>query len=258
MFTQKSKRDSESAPEPEAPLRRGPGRPPGRTAQGAHSQEQLYETAIGLIADKGYEATTLRDIARKANVSVGLLYRYFPSKRAVVLALYDRLSAEHARRALEMPQGKWRNRFLFALRTSLQVLGPHRSTLAALVPVLVGDPGEGLFAENTAFSRLRVQSAFSEAVAGARDAPGPQVSAALGRLLYLVQLTVILWWLLDKSPRQRATEGLIALIERVLPAFAVALRLRPTRAGIVVADALLRDALLPDVSDETREGAVDR
>lgn len=253
MFTQKGKRETPPG-EPEARLRRGPGRPPGRTAQGAQSREQLYKTAIELIAEQGYEATTLRDIARNANVSVGLLYRYFPSKRAVVLALYDRLSAEHARRALRMPDGKWRHRFLFALRTSLEVLGPHRSTLAALVPVLVGDPGEGLFAPNTAFSRLRVQKAFSEAAVSARDAPRPQVAAALGRLLYLVQLTVILWWLLDRSPRQRATEGLIALIERVLPAVAVALRLRPARAGIVLADALFRDALLPDIGDEKSHG----
>ena len=36
------------------------------------------------------------------------------------------------------------------------------------------------------------------------------LAAALGRLLYLVHLAVLLWWLLDKSPRQRATTGLAA------------------------------------------------
>ena len=44
-----------------------------------------------LIAERGYDATTLRDVAERAGVSAGLLYRYFPSKRAVVLALYDEL-----------------------------------------------------------------------------------------------------------------------------------------------------------------------
>src|SRR3989449_7874640 len=96
-----------------------------------------------LIAERGYEATTLRDVADRAGVSVGLLYRYFPSKRAVVLALYDELSAEYVARAVDVNGRKWRDRFMFALTTSLQVLGPHRNTLAALVPVLVGDANEG-------------------------------------------------------------------------------------------------------------------
>src|SRR5207245_6593641 len=68
------------------------GRPSGQTAQGAAARDRLYSTAMRLIAERGYEATTLRDIARQANVSVGLLYRYFPSKQAVILAFSDELS----------------------------------------------------------------------------------------------------------------------------------------------------------------------
>ena len=113
---------------------------------------------------RGYEATTLRDIAKEAGVSVGLLYRYFPSKQAVVIALYDKLSAEYARQAAGMPPGRWRDRFIFALTTSLHVLKPHQRALRALTPVLVGDPEEGIFSASTAFSRLRVQRVFEEAV----------------------------------------------------------------------------------------------
>ena len=78
------------------------GRPPGQTAQGAAARERLYDTAMQLIATRGYAATTLRDIAKDAEVSVGLLYRYFPSKQAVVIALYDRLSSDYERRAAEI------------------------------------------------------------------------------------------------------------------------------------------------------------
>src|SRR6185436_15689297 len=102
------------------------GRPAGQTAQGAETRERLYTTAMGLIAKRGYEATTLRAIAKEANVSVGLLYRYFPSKQAVILAFYDDLSADFATRATEMRPGRWRDRFLFALTTSLRVLESHR------------------------------------------------------------------------------------------------------------------------------------
>ena len=160
------------------------GRPPGQTAQGAAARERLYATAMQLIAERGYEATTLRDVAKEAGVSVGLLYRYFPSKQAVVIALYDELSSEYARQAADMPPGRWRERFIFALKTSLDVLEPHRVALRALTPVLVGDPDEGIFSASTTFSRLRVQQVFEQAVVGSSDAPKQPLAAALGRLLY--------------------------------------------------------------------------
>lgn len=220
------------------------GRPRGRTPSGERSRERLYRTAVALIAERGYEATTLRDIARRAGVSPALLYRYFPSKRAVVLEVYDELSASFAERALGMPRGRWRARFLFALETSLAVLRPHRETITALVPVLLGAGEDGLFAEKTAFSRRRVEGAFREAVLGADDAPPPRMAAPLGRLLYLLHLGVILWWLLDRSSGQTATSELLSLIGHMLPKASLALRLPFVRGWIVAGDVLFRAALL--------------
>ena len=225
---------------------RGRGRPRGPTARGLATRRRLYETAIGLIARRGWQETTLRDVARAAGVSVGLLYRYFPSKRAVVLALYDELSADYAARAAQLPPGRWHARFLYALTTSLDVLRPHRDTLAALVPVLVGDAGEGLFAPGTAFSRLRVQGVFVQAVVGATDAPRGPLAPALGRLLYLAHLAILLWWLVEKSPSQRATGALVALLGRALPLAARSLRVPGVPGLLVAADALVREALLDD------------
>jgi AcrR family transcriptional regulator len=241
MFTKSRK--ARAGPVPATTGHRRRGRPRGTTEQGLETRRRLYGAAIGLIASRGYEATTLRDVARKARVSVGLLYRYFPSKRAVVLALYDDLSAGYAARASRMRPGPWRARFRFALQASLGVLAPHRDTLAALAPVLVGDADEGLFAPATAFSRRRVQAVFDEAVLGASDAPAPDDAAALGRILYLVHLAVILWWLLDKSPGQSATGELLAMIERMLPMAALALRLDAAWALVRAADVFCRAGL---------------
>jgi AcrR family transcriptional regulator len=219
------------------------GRPPGQTSQGAAARDRLYATAMQLIAARGYEATTLRDIAKEAGVSVGLLYRYFPSKQAVVIALYDELSSEYARQAGEMPLGRWRDRFIFALNASFHVLKPHKVALRALTPVLVGDPEEGIFSASTAFSRLRVQQVFEEAVVGSSDAPKHPLSEALGRLLYLVHLVVLLWWLLDKSSNQRATVALVSLIQRLLPSAALTLRVPSVRGFVIAVDGLVREAL---------------
>lgn len=232
------------------PRRRG--RPPGRSVQGAAARDRLYKTAIRMLSERGYEATTLREIAKHAQVSVGLLYRYFPSKRAVIIALYDELSADYARQAGAMPSGKWRDRFVYALETSLEVLEPHRVALRGLIPVLVGDPEEGVFAKGAAFSRRRVQRVFEEAVVGAADAPARPLAEAIGRLLYLLHLAVLLWWLLDKSSNQRATTALVSLFRRVLPSAGTTFRLPPVRRFVVSADELLREALLSDVSADNR------
>jgi AcrR family transcriptional regulator len=222
---------------------RGRGRPPGQTAQGAAARQRLYDIAIRLMAKQGYESTTLRDIAQEAGVSVSLLYKYFPSKQAIIIALYEELSADYARRAAAMPRGRWRERFQFALTTSLAVLEPHRVALRALTPVLVSDPEEGVFADSAAFSRLRVQGVFEDAVAGATDAPAASFARAIGRLLYLVHLSVLLWWLLDKSRGQRATATLVTLIGQILPSASLALRLPAMRRFVTSLDELIREAL---------------
>lgn len=244
MFTKKHKIPSGS--KESGVIRPGRGRPRGATQQGVETRRRLYEAALQLIEIHGYEATTLRDVAKSAGVSVGLLYKYFPSKRAVVLSLYDTLSAEYAGRGTQMVSGKWRDRFLFALQASLDVLRPHRKTLLSLIPVLVGDPDEGLFASGTAFSRIRVQKVFQNAVLGASDAPPGNVGEALGRLLYMLHLTVILLWLLDKSPRQRATTAFVALLRKTLTAFSVALRVPPIRSIVCSAGNVFHEAILTD------------
>jgi AcrR family transcriptional regulator len=226
--------------------RAGRGRPRGESAKGAAARQRLYAAAVALIAKHGYEAATLRDVASEAGVSAGLLYRYFPNKRAVVLAFYDELSALYARQAMNMRPGKWRERFVFALRTSLEVLAPHRTALQALIPVLVSAGDEGLFASGTAFSRARVQRVFEEAVTGATDAPARALAESLGRVLYLGHVMVLLWWLLDKTPRQRATAALLALFEQMLPSLALTLRLPMARRFVIAGDGLIREALFDE------------
>jgi AcrR family transcriptional regulator len=233
MFTENSK-----------PRKRG--RPRGETVQGAEARERLYRIAVRLMAKKGFESTTLRDVAAEAGVSAGLLYRYFPNKRAVIVALYDELSADFVTQAAEMPAGRWRDRFMFAVKASLKALDPHRTALKGLVSVLVGDPEEGVFSESTAFSRERVQRVFTEAVIGSTDAPGGALGDALGRLLYLAHLAVLLWWLLDKSAKQRSTRALVSLTEQLLPSTTIALKLSPVRRFVISMDELFREALLKD------------
>jgi hypothetical protein len=89
-----------------------------------------------------------------------------------------------------------------------------------------------------------VQTAFVRAVVEATDAPADTADcAALARLSYAAHLAILLWWLLDRSPQQRATSALLELTERALPGLALVLRLPPARRWMRQFDELATDGL---------------
>lgn len=56
-------------------------------SDGARTEEAIRAAAIELIAARGFEATTLREIAERVGVQPGTLYRYFPSKAKLLVSL---------------------------------------------------------------------------------------------------------------------------------------------------------------------------
>src|SRR5262249_44827993 len=48
----------------------------------------ILNAALELFEERGFEATSVPEIAGRAQVAVGTIYRYFVSKEAVVNALY--------------------------------------------------------------------------------------------------------------------------------------------------------------------------
>jgi AcrR family transcriptional regulator len=58
---------------------------------------RLLEAAEDLFGARGYEATSMAEIAERAGVAVGTLCHHFPDKRALLLALID----DWGERALE-------------------------------------------------------------------------------------------------------------------------------------------------------------
>lgn len=61
-------------------------------AQKEARRQQIMEAATRVFADKGYRATTIRDIVEAAGVSVGSFYFYFASKVDLFETLYGQLN----------------------------------------------------------------------------------------------------------------------------------------------------------------------
>ena len=74
---------------------RGAGRPPSRRAPrarmtGAQRREQLLDVGRSLFADKGFEGTTVEEIAARADVSKPVVYEHFGGKEGLYAVVVDR------------------------------------------------------------------------------------------------------------------------------------------------------------------------
>lgn len=108
-----------------------PRRRPGRERVAA-----LLEAAASVIAERGYEAATMAEIAARAGALVGSLYHFFPSKETLAEALIERyrgiVDAAFARideRAASMPIEELADAFLDLM---VEVQGESRAMVALL------------------------------------------------------------------------------------------------------------------------------
>lgn len=55
---------------------------------------QILDAAIICFAKRGFHQTSMHDVSAEAGISVGLIYRYFANKEAVISAMADRHKQE--------------------------------------------------------------------------------------------------------------------------------------------------------------------
>jgi AcrR family transcriptional regulator len=58
--------------------------------RGKQRVASLLDAGAALFAEKGYEATTMTEIAARAGAAIGSLYQFFPSKEVLAQALFSR------------------------------------------------------------------------------------------------------------------------------------------------------------------------
>lgn len=74
---------------PPPPTRRR--RPGAAERRGEHTRERILDAAEGLFADRGFDGTTLRDVAGRVGIRTPSLYNHFPSKEALYTAVIERV-----------------------------------------------------------------------------------------------------------------------------------------------------------------------
>src|SRR5881398_3229743 len=64
------------------------------TAKAEETRERILDAALTLFRERGFDETTMRDIAAAAGVATGAAYYYFRSKEELVMAFYARTADE--------------------------------------------------------------------------------------------------------------------------------------------------------------------
>lgn len=194
-----------------------PSQPTQLTKKAVLTRKRILDAALHLFAAQGYAETSMRDIAAAAECSLGLTYRYFASKEALVLELYIQLITQLEEQARLLPAGTIADRFHHLMRAQLAFMAPHRLTLVALTGAALNPYSRvGVFSAEGVALRNRARAAYLPLVAQARDAPRASQTDDLATLLYGVQLALILFWLQDVSPGGQKTEEMLEFLHTVL------------------------------------------
>ena len=212
---------------------------PRVTARAEDTRRKIYETAMELFREKGFEQTTMRDIAAKAGVALGGAYYYFSSKDAIVLEFYRELqeaSHESIVQALS-GQKKLKERIRCVLDKRLELLEPNRKFCAALFRH-APDGADPLspFSEETRAIREGAIEHMRMAVEGSDAKVPPDLKPQLPYLLWLYQMALIMFWLYDRSAGQERTRR---LLEKSLPLIVNLLRvsalplMKPLRKSVL-------------------------
>jgi len=163
---------------------------------------QLLASALTLFAEKGYEATSVDAVARRAGVAVGSFYRHFRTKRQLLLVLMDQLLEGLERLDLRPKKASSIRAALRALLRSafsrdLAYAGAYRAWREA---VLLDPSLAPLQEQIERWTRARLRGVF-EALLRLPGARGDVNVPVLARLM-----DRLFWDLLGQSPRLPANK----------------------------------------------------
>jgi AcrR family transcriptional regulator len=186
-------------------------------------RRQLLDLALELFAQHSYDAISIDEIAKRAGVSKGLLYHYYPSKRAFYVAAVE----EAARQLLEEtdidaygegsephPDGP-----RVALKAFIDYVARHRSVYAFLLRSGIGtDPEAAEIIENTREALVRRMLSRLSRFGARMDDPATRIRLR-GWLGFLEAVS------LDWAERQELdTDALLELlVDASRPVFAAVL-----------------------------------
>ncbi len=154
----------------------------------------------------------MRAIAERAGLSLGSSYHYFPSKEHLVLEFYRHLHDLHvvACAPILAREKKLAPRLREVIRAVVLNCEPYHEVAGAIFST-VANPGSPLnpFSPQSKPLRDEVIGLYAEVVKGSDVHPPADVAAELPRLLWLYQMGILYFWVMDRSDGRSRTFDVI-------------------------------------------------
>jgi AcrR family transcriptional regulator len=227
-----------------------PPQKPQKARKSDATRARILSSALRLFRARGFEATTMRDVAEEAGVAPGAAYYYFRSKEALLLAYYADNQASHEGRVADRLSaiGDLRARLGLVFHEKLEAVRRERRLLGAIVPRLA-DPTDPVsaFAAETHDIRERSIALFDRALEG--EGLDPAARRLVAPALWMLHMGLMLYFVHDRSAGQHKTHRLVDdLLDLIVPL--VRLGQDPMFAGVVLGlgEALARAGLIATAS----------
>jgi AcrR family transcriptional regulator len=223
------------------------GLEPAKTTKGEQTRAAILETALDLFRERGYEETTMRAIAERAEVSLGNAYYYFRSKEHLIQAFYSRLQDAHLAASADIldSEPEFKVRLLGVMRAMIRTTEPYHRFAGVLFRT-AADPESPLnpFSVDSEPARRQSIALFTRVVEGSSLRVPADLKRELPYLLWLYHMGVTLFWIHDSSPGTSRTYRLIdRTVDIVVRLIGLASNplMRPLRKGTLALVAELRD-----------------
>ncbi len=187
--------------------------PKPKTTPKAHATRgKILDIALGLFRTRGFDRTTMRDIAAEAGVATGAAYYYYPSKDAIVMAFYRRTFDEMQTKigkVLDAP-GSLEVRMRELIRVKLEHFGRNRGVLRGILKNGADPkhPVSPFSAETKAFREMEI-AWFRRLLRDEHVRLPRELEARIPEVLWVLHIGMMFFWIADDSPRQLHTRRLI-------------------------------------------------
>ncbi|MDH2416498.1 TetR family transcriptional regulator [Nocardioides sp. CER19] len=179
---------------------------------------RMLDATIGLASEGGFDAVQMREVAERADVALGTLYRYFPSKiHLLVAALYRELETTEARTATRATPGDTpHERVMFMLSRMTRGLQKQPQLTEALVRAF-------MFADATVSDEIhsvgmRLTTMISRAIAGDPEHDeATDEEAAIIRIIADVWLAALVSWVTGRTSAAEVERSVDVAVGLLLP-----------------------------------------
>jgi AcrR family transcriptional regulator len=179
------------------------------TEKGEQTRRQIFASALQLFRERGFDSTTMQEIAQHAMVAKSAAYYYFPSKEAIIQTYYETVQSEQERLCHKVfsETRDLKTRLATALHTKLDLAKDDRNLLGVVFRY-TGEPEHPLscLGQGTAEIRRRATQVFRDAI-DAEKLPG-DLKELLPVALWAFQMGLLIMFLYDSSENQRRTRRL--------------------------------------------------